>query len=120
MSQPSPIPIQPSTITEVKTVTSFKVSVQDLQLFTSVSLRVELLNEIGTLIDIRYLVLTGPDYDGWNNNDTYIIDITAQKLGFVIKSSDSSSASVISDPTPTDPTPTDPTPTDPTPTDPSA
>lgn len=90
MSTPKPTPIQPSTITDVKTVTSFRTSIQDLTLFTSVTLRVELLNEQGGLIDLRYIVLSGDDYNNWNNDDSYIINKVAEKLGFVINPSESS------------------------------
>uniref|UniRef100_A0A6C0KQP8 Uncharacterized protein n=1 Tax=viral metagenome TaxID=1070528 RepID=A0A6C0KQP8_9ZZZZ len=84
MSNGGTINIDPSTITDIKTVTGFRVSINSLELFTSVSLRVELISQQGSLLDIRYLVLTGDDYTNWNNDDTYIINITAQKLGFVL------------------------------------
>ena len=84
MSSAGNINIDPSTITDVKTITSFRVSINGLELFSSVSLRVELLGQEGGLLDIRYVVLTGDDYLNWKNDDNYIITTVAQKLGFVL------------------------------------
>jgi hypothetical protein len=82
------IPVEPSVVTEVKTITNFRATIQDLQLFTSVSLRVELLGEEGNLISIQYVILSGDDYAGWNNDDNYIVNKVAEKLGLVRKPSD--------------------------------
>ena len=84
MSDSGTININPSTITDVKTVSGFRVSISNLELFTSVSLRVELIGELGNLLDIRYVNITGDDYQKWNNDDQYIINTVAQRLGFVL------------------------------------
>jgi hypothetical protein len=88
MSYPSDVPIEPSVITEVKTITNFRLSTQDLQLFTSVTFRVELLSDVGNLIDLKYVVISGDDYKNWNNDDQYIINKVAEKLGLVVKPSE--------------------------------
>ena len=106
MSYPSNVPIEPSVITEVKTITDFKLSTQDLVLFTSVTFRVELLNNAGNLIDLKYVVISGDDYKNWNNDDQYIINKVAEKLGFILK--------------PSDPAPAEPAPSEPAPSEPSA
>jgi hypothetical protein len=99
MSYPSNVPIEPSVITEVKTITDFKLSTQDLVLFTSVTFRVELLNNAGNLIDLKYVVISGDDYKNWNNDDQYIINKVAEKLGFILKPSDPAPADpVIAEP----------------------
>lgn len=85
MSDSSIIPIEPSVITEVKTITNFKLSTQDLQLFTCVTFRVELLNSGGGLVDLKYVVVDGDDYKNWNNDDNYIINKVAEKLGLIVK-----------------------------------
>jgi hypothetical protein len=53
-----------------------------------VTLRVELLGEEGNLISIQYVILSGDDYAGWNNDDNYIVNKVAEKLGLVRKPSD--------------------------------
>ena len=82
------IPVEPSVVTEVKTITNFRAIIQDLQLFTSVTLRVELFGDDSNLISIQYVTLSGDDYAGWNNDDNYIVDKVAEKLGLVRKPSD--------------------------------
>lgn len=90
MSYPSDVPVEPSVITEVKTITNFRLSTQDLQLFTSVTFRVELLSDVGNLIDLKYVVISGDDYKNWNNDDNYIINKVAEKLGLILKPSEPS------------------------------
>lgn len=78
------IPVEPSVITEVKTITNFRLSVQELELFLHVLVRAELLNADGNLVDVRYVLIDGDDYKNWNNDDQYLIDKVAQKLGLVV------------------------------------
>ena len=75
--------IQPKDYTETKVATGFRVEIQELVLFKSVHLRVELFNEIGT-VEIKYVLLEGDDYMNWNNDDRYIHQKVAEKLGLHI------------------------------------
>lgn len=88
MNGPSDVQIEPSVVTEVKTITNFRLTTQDLILFTSVTFRVELLNDVGNLVDLKYVVISGDDYANWNNDDQYIINKVAERLGFVVKPSE--------------------------------
>jgi hypothetical protein len=90
MSDTTNVPIEPSVITEVKTITSFKLSTQDLQLFSCVTFRVELLNSSSGLVDLKYVMIDGDDYKNWNNDDNYIINKVAEKLGLIIRPSEPS------------------------------
>ena len=80
-----PVPIEPSVITEVKTITSFKVHVSDLILFSSVTLRVEFFNEQGGMIDLKYTTLSGDDYKNWATDDSYVVTKVAERFGLIIK-----------------------------------
>jgi hypothetical protein len=108
MNHSSDVPIEPSVITEVKTITNFRLTTQDLVLFTSVTFRVELLNDTGNLLDLKYVVVSGDDYSNWNNDDTYIINKVAEKLGFVVKPSEPAA-----EPAPTEPAAAEPAPAEP-------
>jgi len=67
-------------IVTTNTVNNIKIHIQNLVLFTSVSLTVRLYsNKI--LIDNRSLILTGTDYTNWMNDDNYIITYVLQALG---------------------------------------
>ena len=79
----SDIQVEPSVITEVKTITNLRVSIQELQLFCNVFVRAELLNRDGNVVDVRYVLIDGDDYKNWNNNDQYLIDKVAEKLGLI-------------------------------------
>jgi hypothetical protein len=78
------VSIQPFDCTQVKTATGFRVEIQELTLFQSVRLRVELLNESGNLIELKFVVLEGDDYMNWNNDDSYVLKKVAEKLGLQI------------------------------------
>ena len=76
--------IVPTQITEVKDVDSFEVTVARLELFQSVTVSV-LLKNGPTCVGVRTLTFEGPDYLAWNNDDSYLIDLVANKLGFVVQ-----------------------------------
>ena len=76
--------IEPSAQTVTNLITSFVVNVTDIQLFSSATLIVDLYNAEPRLINKTSLPLVGVDYGNWANNDQYIIDYVATKLGFVI------------------------------------
>jgi hypothetical protein len=83
MNQPN-IPIQPATETTTKVITSFTVNVMRLELFQSVTVNAMLYGENGNFQEVKTLTLSGQDYLDWNNNDQYLIDKVAEKLGFTI------------------------------------
>lgn len=82
-SSQSLVPIEPSQRVKTTTITGFQVRVVNVNLFTSVSVSVQLFNN-DSLVDNQFLEISGADYDGWTNNDQTLIDLVAQKLGFVI------------------------------------
>jgi len=83
MNEPS-VPIQPSTITTTRVITSFTVSVRTLELFESVTVSVTLYGVNCVIPEVKYITLSGQDYLDWNNDDQYLIDKVAEKLGFTI------------------------------------
>ena len=80
----SQIFIEPFTQVVTNIITSFIVDITNIQLFTSANISVSLYNADPNLINIVNLPLVGSDYDNWANNDQYIIDYVATKLGFVL------------------------------------
>jgi len=78
------ISIEPSTQTVTNIITSFTVNVTNIQLFVSANISVNLFNADPRLINTVDWPLVGEDYENWANDDQYIIDYVATKLGFVI------------------------------------
>jgi hypothetical protein len=76
--------IQPATITEVKTVSKFFVHVASLELFKSVTLAVSLMDNTGHHVANKVITVEGAEYQAWNNDDQYLINLVAQKLGFTL------------------------------------
>lgn len=79
-----PTEIVPKEITEIKLVKYFTVTVMSLELFTSVSLVIQFLDEHKRVIQANSLTLTGTEYTNWSNNDNYILDYVANTYGFTI------------------------------------
>jgi hypothetical protein len=80
----SQINIQPFDEITTKVITGFKVRVQDIELFTSANIIVELLDSSNTPRDVKFLKISGDDYTNWSNDDQYIINYVANQLGFTI------------------------------------
>ncbi len=78
------VPIEPATITETKTVASFDVRVTNLDLFKSVSVLATLKAADGAYCGVRSFTIEGAEYLAWNNDDQYLINLVAQKLGFTL------------------------------------
>ena len=66
------------------TVTSFKVRVRSLTLFSNVDLSVDLFDASNKLIGVKMVKLSGTDYTNWGSDDTYIHTYVANCLGFAI------------------------------------
>lgn len=84
ISRKEEVAIQSAVITETKTVKSFNVRVINLELFKSVSVSVNLIGEDGNSVGFRSFNFEGAEYLGWNNDDQYLIDCVAEKLGFTL------------------------------------
>ena len=80
----STVPIEPSTEITTRVITSFTVNVMRLELFQSVTVNAMLYGADGNFIEVKTLTLSGQDYLDWNNNDQYLINKVAEKLGFTI------------------------------------
>jgi len=78
------VPIEPSTETTTKIITSFTVNVMRLELFESVTVNAMLYGAQGNFLEVKTLTISGQDYLDWNNNDQYLINKVAQLLGFTL------------------------------------
>ena len=62
-------------------VTNIQIRVQNLVLFTSVTVNVILMGANNEFIDSVSYTLSGTEYTNWNNDDTYIVDYVLTQLG---------------------------------------
>ena len=65
----------------VRVATAFKVEIARVELFTSVILRVGLLDSNHFEIKSEFLTLSGTDYAEWSNHDGYIVEYVAKHYG---------------------------------------
>jgi hypothetical protein len=76
--------IQPLDIVTSRTVVSFTVACQTVNLFTNATFRVDSFDVDNNIVDRQYLTMTNEQYLDWNNNDTYVIDFVATTLGYTL------------------------------------
>ena len=83
-NQQNTIQIAPivTTNTVTTTVSSFEVSCVSLNLFQSATFQVTTFDENKKIIGRQNVTLTPEEYQQWNNNDQYIINVVAEKLNF--------------------------------------
>ena len=84
MSSEGNVIIKPATITTSVTVTSFNVSCRSLEMFKSASFTVNTFDTDNKFVNRQIITLTQEQYNEWNSNDSYIINLVASELGFVI------------------------------------
>jgi hypothetical protein len=77
----SKVPVEPYTLVKTNIINSIRINVNNIVLFTSVTVGVTLFDENSVPVDNRRLVLSGTDYTNWSNDDTYIVDYVLNALG---------------------------------------
>jgi len=80
----SKTPIVPFTSTITQIITSFSVSCRTVILFTDATFTVDSFDIENKLVSRQVVPITPEQYQEWNNNDEYIIDLMAQILGYTI------------------------------------
>ena len=78
------INVSPFVVTTSRTVVSFSVSCQSVNLFNNAVLRVDSYDADNNIVDRQTITLTNEQYLAWNNDDSYIINLVATLLGYVI------------------------------------
>ena len=74
--------IAPCPVITTKTITSFKIDRIEISLFKSAIITVILLDSAGSIIDVKFLNMTGEDYSKWDANDAYVIEFIKRSLEF--------------------------------------
>lgn len=76
--------IIPQNRVTTQTVSSFRVDVNNIILFTCANLGIVIFDASNNYIDSFPMILYGDDYNNWAGDDAYIGTIVASKLGFEI------------------------------------
>ena len=79
MNQEEFYPIYPN-IKRTINICKFKYNILEIKLFESVRIAVYLFNENDLLIETRQYLIEGDEYNGWSNDDKYIINLIKQKI----------------------------------------
>ena len=78
--------IVPIDKTVIQTITRFTLDISELILNTSARFRVSQYDADDKLITASNVTIEGDEYINWSNDDTYIINLISQKMGFIIQS----------------------------------
>jgi hypothetical protein len=73
------VDVNDSNYVQTNVINNIRIRVNNLILFKSVSIMVNLLNN-KKLINNVYFTLEGTDYTNWANDDTYIVTYVLEKL----------------------------------------
>jgi hypothetical protein len=76
--------IEPRTVTTTQTITSFKVKCSALTLFESAAFSIFCFDANDIMVSTDRIELSTEEYLKWQNDDEYIIQLIATKLGFVL------------------------------------
>ena len=72
--------IDPIIQTVVNKIIKFDLSIVNINLFVSCTIRVGLYNDKGILVKNMLITLEGDDYSQWNYDDNYIIEFVKKKI----------------------------------------
>ena len=76
--------LTPVEIVTTNTVSGIKIRILRIEIFSSATLMVEILNQSGNAIKHEMIEVGGDDYKNWSNDDNYLYDFVANKLGYNI------------------------------------
>jgi len=77
--------VVPHEFTSSTTVTSFTIQNVTVQLFNGASLDAFMFDQNRNLYKVQRVNIDQEEYLQWNNDDTYIVDLVATKLGLTIE-----------------------------------
>jgi hypothetical protein len=77
--------VVPHEFTSSTTVTSFTIQNCSVQIFKGAMIDVLMWNQNGTLYKFERVDIDQEEYLQWNNDDTYIVDLVATKLGLTVE-----------------------------------
>ena len=67
-----------------KYISSFRYSVMDFQAFNKITFNCNLFSSDSSLIENKIISMEGDDYKLWGEDDNYLIDFLAAKLGLTV------------------------------------
>jgi hypothetical protein len=67
-------------LTQTSNITSMRIEITQLILFTSCQFRVSFFDENSNLVKSQILNMSGSDYTFWEGNDQYVIQWVKQQL----------------------------------------
>lgn len=79
------LPTDVFTYTTVQTITSIKINIVNVTLFTGADLLIQFFDASNNIVTVKELGLYGDDYLNWPSGDDYIIEFVKSKMeGLVI------------------------------------
>jgi hypothetical protein len=69
-----------------RSIVGFDVKLLRLNMFVDATFIVDSYDNTGKIVKTDYVTLTTEEYQQWNSDDSFIVSLVAEKLGYVIKS----------------------------------
>jgi hypothetical protein len=68
-----------------RSVVGFDVKLLRLNMFVDATFIVDSYDNTDKIVKTDYITLTTEEYQQWNSDDSYIVNLVAEKLGYFIK-----------------------------------
>ena len=68
-----------------RSITGFVTRLLRLNLFVNAEFVVDSCDETGTIVKTDHFALTPEEYQQWNSDDNFIVNLVAERLGYIIK-----------------------------------
>ena len=83
--------LNPTSIVTTDIVSKINIKVMRVELFTSATLYVSLTTDTGKAIKSEVIEISGDDYKNWSNDDSFLYSFAAQKLGYTVQTTTTTS-----------------------------
>jgi hypothetical protein len=75
------IDVQEKQITIIQKINKIEIMEGKIELDSSASFPVRMINSSGELIDIQFVKIEGAEYTNWGSDDQYVVNLILTKLG---------------------------------------
>ena len=77
----SNIQVAPTEIVKTSIASAVDIRVMSLELGRSVALIVTIKDQNESVIDVHSITIEGEEYEGWGDDDAYLVNLVLEKIG---------------------------------------
>jgi len=78
-------PVEPQSYITTTTIVSFRIEILTLVLKSSVTINAVCFNSDNNIVKTQIFNIMGEEYESWGNDDNYLVNLVAEKLGLTLE-----------------------------------